>query len=84
MELQRVAEPVMATNIQHTIAPHTKDLGGFQVRRVLPHDDLQMVGPFIFFDHLGPATFAPDKGIDVRPHPHITADCYQSCHRREC
>lgn len=61
----------MVSTIQHTIAPHIKDLGGFQVRRVLPHDALQMVGPFIFFDHLGPATFAPGKGMDVRPHPHI-------------
>jgi redox-sensitive bicupin YhaK (pirin superfamily) len=48
-----------------------RDLGGFVVRRVLPHDGRQMVGPFIFFDHLGPTLFAPGAGIDVRPHPHI-------------
>src|SRR6202171_4701403 len=48
-----------------------RDLGGFVVRRVLPFAGRQMVGPFIFFDHLGPAEFAVDKGIDVRPHPHI-------------
>ncbi|MFQ3596686.1 MAG: pirin family protein, partial [Sphingomonadaceae bacterium] len=48
-----------------------KDLGGFSVMRLLPHPARQMVGPFIFFDHLGPADFAPGEGIDVRPHPHI-------------
>jgi len=48
-----------------------KDLGGFSVRRVLPHVKQRMVGPFIFFDHIGPANFAPGQGLDVRPHPHI-------------
>src|ERR1700684_4170340 len=48
-----------------------RDLGGFVVRRVLPSESRQMVGPFIFFDHLGPTQFAPGSGIDVRPHPHI-------------
>lgn len=48
-----------------------RDLGGFTVRRVLPATMRQMVGPFIFFDHLGPTRFAPGFGIDVRPHPHI-------------
>jgi redox-sensitive bicupin YhaK (pirin superfamily) len=48
-----------------------RDLGGFSVRRVLPADGLQTVGPFIFFDHMGPAVFAPGAGVDVRPHPHI-------------
>jgi redox-sensitive bicupin YhaK (pirin superfamily) len=48
-----------------------RDLGGFAVRRVLPDHQSQMVGPFIFFDHMGPAQFAPGQGIDVRPHPHI-------------
>jgi len=48
-----------------------KDLGGFSVRRALPNVDKQMVGPFIFFDHMGPAAFPSGKGIDVRPHPHI-------------
>ena len=48
-----------------------RDLGGFGVRRVLPAGGLQTVGPFIFFDHMGPATFAPGGGVDVRPHPHI-------------
>ncbi len=48
-----------------------KDLGGFSVRRVLPSGRRQKVGPFIFFDHMGPAEFPPGKGISVRPHPHI-------------
>ncbi len=48
-----------------------RDLGGFGVRRVLPAGGLQTVGPFIFFDHMGPAAFAPGAGVDVRPHPHI-------------
>jgi redox-sensitive bicupin YhaK (pirin superfamily) len=48
-----------------------KDLGGFHVRRVLPYATHRMVGPFIFFDHMGPADFAPGQGLDVRPHPHI-------------
>ncbi len=48
-----------------------RDLGGFVVRRVLPAETRQMVGPFIFFDHLGPVRFQPGEGIDVRPHPHI-------------
>jgi redox-sensitive bicupin YhaK (pirin superfamily) len=48
-----------------------RDLGGFSVRRVLPAGRLQTVGPFIFFDHMGPATFTAGGGVDVRPHPHI-------------
>lgn len=57
--------------IKHLIKPNQKDLGGFSVRRSLPSRELKMVGPWIFFDHLGPAVFSPGKGIDVRPHPHI-------------
>lgn len=53
------------------LIPEQHDLGGFSVYRALPHRDRQMVGPFIFFDHLGPAAFSPGKGVDVRPHPHI-------------
>jgi len=50
-----------------------RDLGGFEVGRVLPYTRRHMVGPFIFFDHIGPVTFAPGipKSVDVRPHPHI-------------
>ncbi|MCU0567620.1 MAG: pirin family protein [Oculatellaceae cyanobacterium Prado106] len=57
--------------LQHLIEPHVQDLGGFQARRLLPSETLTLVGPFIFFDHLGPAVFPPGKGVDVRPHPHI-------------
>jgi len=48
-----------------------KDLGGFSVARILPNPIKKMVGPFIFFDHMGPAEFKPGDGINVRPHPHI-------------
>lgn len=61
----------MTNSVQHLIEPHVQDLGGFQVRRLLPSEVQTLVGPFIFFDHLGPAVFAPGKGVDVRPHPHI-------------
>ena len=47
------------------------DLGGFQVRRLLPHIQCRSVGPFVFFDHMGPARFPAGMGVDVRPHPHI-------------
>ncbi len=48
------------------------DIGdGFMVRRMLPVMDTRRVGPFVFFDHLGPAVYAPGQGMDVRPHPHI-------------
>lgn len=57
--------------IEMVIEPHEKDLGGFTVRRCLPAPERKMVGPFIFFDHAGPAAFPPGEGIDVRPHPHI-------------
>jgi|AP12_2_1047962.scaffolds.fasta_scaffold04381_2 redox-sensitive bicupin YhaK (pirin superfamily) len=53
------------------LKPHTKDLGGFEVRRLLPAFPQKMIGPFIFFDHMGPARFSPGQGADVRPHPHI-------------
>src|SRR4030081_1926262 len=53
------------------LKPQTRDLGGLSVRRVLPGMPHRMVGPFIFFDHMGPADFAPGAGLDVRPHPHI-------------
>lgn len=57
--------------ILHIIKPHEKDLGGFTVRRVLPAAICNRVGPFIFFDHMGPSTFSRGSGVDVRPHPHI-------------
>ncbi len=57
--------------IDIVIVPRVRDLGGFSVRRALPSARRQMVGPFIFWDQMGPAEFAPGEGIDVRPHPHI-------------
>jgi redox-sensitive bicupin YhaK (pirin superfamily) len=54
-----------------TLTPTTHDLGGFKVHRTLPHRERTTIGPFIFFDQMGPATLAPGTGIDVRPHPHI-------------
>jgi redox-sensitive bicupin YhaK (pirin superfamily) len=57
--------------ILQTLAPVTHDLGGFKVHRTLPHKERTMVGPFIFFDQMGPAHLSSGEGIDVRPHPHI-------------
>ncbi|MEM9798582.1 MAG: pirin family protein [Pseudomonadota bacterium] len=57
--------------IDTVIVPRARDLGGFEVRRALPAPKRQMVGPFIFFDQMGPAEFLTGDGIDVRPHPHI-------------
>src|SRR5512140_1055840 len=54
------------------VVPRVRDLGdGFEVRRALPSERRQMVGPFIFFDQMGPAQFLAGNGLDVRPHPHI-------------
>ncbi|NNE24469.1 MAG: pirin family protein [Rhizobiales bacterium] len=59
-------------SIETLIVPRARDLGGFEVRRALPAAKRQMVGPFIFFDQMGPAEFVTGGGgIDVRPHPHI-------------
>jgi redox-sensitive bicupin YhaK (pirin superfamily) len=58
-------------SIVQVIPARERDLGGFVVRRVLPYESQKMVGPFIFFDHMGPTNFALGQGIDVRPHPHI-------------
>lgn len=57
--------------IETIIIPRAVDLGGLEVRRVIPPREGQMVGPFIFFDQMGPAEFLTDEGIDIRPHPHI-------------
>ena len=57
--------------IAHVIVPRSVDLGEFQVHRALPSAQSRMVGPFIFFDHFGPAVFTSGTGMDVRPHPHI-------------
>jgi redox-sensitive bicupin YhaK (pirin superfamily) len=57
--------------IQTTLRPKRRDIGGFEVARLLPQPKLKTVGPFIFLDHIGPAEFLSGHGIDVRPHPHI-------------
>lgn len=57
--------------IETIIVPRARDIGGFQVKRALPSAKKRMIGPFIFFDQMGPAEFITNEGIDVRPHPHI-------------
>jgi redox-sensitive bicupin YhaK (pirin superfamily) len=60
-----------AGEIELTIEARVRSLGELDVRRVLPAAQRRMVGPFVFFDHMGPAIFPPGEGIAVRPHPHI-------------
>lgn len=57
--------------VEKVIPPRVKDLGGFEVRRILPIRDQRKVGPWIFFDHMGPVEFKNGEGVNVRPHPHI-------------
>ncbi|MBY6185922.1 pirin family protein [Marinobacter hydrocarbonoclasticus] len=57
--------------IRLRLLPRDKDLGGFTVRRALPVRQQRMVGPWLFFDHMGPAQFPAGEGVNVRPHPHI-------------
>lgn len=64
-------QPGNCSAIQVVITPKEHDLGNLLVRRALPCSRQPMVGPWIFFDHMGPAVFPPGQGIDVRPHPHI-------------
>lgn len=61
----------MSNPVELVIKPRTRDLGGFEVARVLPYAKRRTIGPFIFFDRMGPNTFGVGEGIDVRPHPHI-------------
>ena len=53
------------------VIPNAKDIGGFEVRRALPTAKRRLVGPFIFFDRMGPAILRAGQALDVRPHPHI-------------
>ncbi len=74
MSVQPTYEPeCLATGgaIELAIEARVRSLGEFDVRRVLPVAQRRNVGPFVFFDHMGPAVFPPGKGIAVRPHPHI-------------
>lgn len=57
--------------IELVITPKEHDIGGLMVRRTLPNRNRRSVGPFVFLDQMGPATYAPGQGLDVRPHPHI-------------
>ncbi len=66
-----LGDPRSCDALDLIIVPRARDLGGFSVRRALPHAQRQMVGPFIFFDHFGPVQFVAGQGMDVRPHPHI-------------
>ncbi|MBN3727603.1 pirin family protein [Burkholderia sp. Ac-20379] len=61
----------MSESIKAVLKPHVRDIGNLQVRRTLPAMAARLVGPFIFFDHMGPAELPPGSGLDVRPHPHI-------------
>ncbi len=65
------AKPPSASPLETVIVPRARDLGGFEVRRVLPSAQRRMIGPFIFWDQMGPATLRAGTGLDVRPHPHI-------------
>lgn len=76
MSVEPALEPACSSHpngssITTVIDARPRDLGGFAVRRLLPSVARRLVGPFIFFDHMGPAELAPGKGLDVRPHPHI-------------
>ena len=58
--------------LENAIMPRTRDLGdGFEVRRALPSAQRRMVGPFVFFDQMGPVVLGEGRGLDVRPHPHL-------------
>jgi len=57
--------------LQLVLSPKERNLGGFCVRRALPAIECRSIGPWVFFDHMGPAHFEQGEGVDVRPHPHI-------------
>ena len=58
-------------SVEQIIVPRSKDIGGFEVRRVLPSRERRTIGPFVFFDQMGLGHFKAGRGLDVRPHPHI-------------
>lgn len=74
-------QPPATSPVETTVVPRTRDLGGFEVRRVLPSIQRRMVGPFVFLDQMGPTRFAGGAGIDVRPHPHIGLATVTYLHR---
>ena len=75
MSFQNCPDPTLQVideaPVETVILPRARDLGEFEVRRALPSREKQMIGPFIFFDQMGPAEFLVGRGMDVRPHPHI-------------
>src|SRR5215471_6478924 len=76
MSYRETSDPVVTPTpttdaVETVIDARPRDLGGFLVGRVLPSTARRLVGPFIFFDHMGPAELAPGQAVDVRPHPHI-------------
>lgn len=75
MSYQDCPEPIAGdedpAHLEQVIVPRTSDIGGFEVRRALPSANKRMVGPFVFFDQMGPSEFLIGHGLDVRPHPHI-------------
>jgi redox-sensitive bicupin YhaK (pirin superfamily) len=66
-----VGDAFASDQIELMVIPNAKDIGGFQVRRALPTAKRRLVGPFIFFDRMGPAILRAGQALDVRPHPHI-------------
>ena len=65
------SSPADCPPVETVIVPKSRDIGAFEVRRALPSSRRRMIGPFIFFDQMGPAALPKGKGMDVRPHPHI-------------
>ncbi|MBL8806524.1 MAG: pirin family protein [Rhodospirillales bacterium] len=61
----------MSGTIEIVLATKAHDIGAFEVKRALPKRERRHLGPFVFFDHIGPAVLKPGEGMDVRPHPHI-------------
>jgi len=70
-ELDPRCDDAHGSAVATVIVPRARDIGGFEVRRALPAVERRMIGPFVFFDQMGPADFPAGAGIDVRPHPHI-------------
>jgi redox-sensitive bicupin YhaK (pirin superfamily) len=70
-EEPQITIPSGCRALDQVIVPRPRDLGGFEVRRVLPALERRSVGPFVFFDQMGPAELEAGRGMDVRPHPHI-------------
>lgn len=70
-ELPDCTEQGLCEPVALVLKPRAKDIGAFEVKRALPAREQQMIGPFIFFDQMGPVQFEGDKAMDVRPHPHI-------------